>query len=147
MQWGIDTDSFTPGPSAFAQELGIVGRPVVFSVRNFSPLYNLETVVDAFAIARQQVPSAFLLMKSYAPEPEYARMIRSRIAALGLERDCHIVEAIDYARMPDLYRAATVTVSVPHSDATPMSMLEAMACGSLPVFSRLAVTAGMDRGR
>jgi glycosyltransferase involved in cell wall biosynthesis len=137
VQWGIDTDSFMPGPSAFAQELGIVGRPVVFSVRNFSPLYNLETVVDAFAIARQQVPSAFLLMKSYAPEPEYARMIRSRLAALGLERDCHIVEAIDYARMPDLYRAATVTVSVPHSDATPMSMLEAMACGSLPVFSDL----------
>jgi glycosyltransferase involved in cell wall biosynthesis len=137
VQWGIDTNAFAPGPSKFAEELGIAGRPVVFSARNFAPVYNLETVVDAFALARRSVPSAFLLMKSYAPEPDYAKAIRNRIAALGLERDTHIVEAIDYARMPDLYRAAKVTVSVPHSDATPMSMLEAMACGSLPLFSDL----------
>ena len=39
--------------------------------------------------------------------------------------------------MPEFYRAASVTVSVPFSDATPMALLEAMACGSIPVVSDL----------
>jgi glycosyltransferase involved in cell wall biosynthesis len=137
VQWGVDTDLFSPGQSALARELGIEGRPVVLSPRNFAPHYNLDTVVEAFARARQKVPSAFLLMKRYASEADYSKAVVERIDSLGLAQDCRIVDAVDYERMPDLYRAARVTISVPHSDATPVSILEAMACGSVPVVSDL----------
>jgi glycosyltransferase involved in cell wall biosynthesis len=32
--------------------------------------------------------------------------------------------------MPALYRTADVIISIPHSDAAPVSVLEAMACGT-----------------
>jgi glycosyltransferase involved in cell wall biosynthesis len=137
VHWGVDTQVFAPGGSDLATELGIADRRVVLSVRNFTPLYNQETVVDAFALAKKEVPSAFLLMKSYGGDPAYERKIRARIAARGLENDYRIVESIPYSAMPDLYRASHVSVSVPFSDATPVSLFEAMACGSFPIASRL----------
>src|SRR5688500_3148945 len=137
IQWGVDTELFKPGPSPLAAELGIADRPVVFSARNFVPVYNQETVVEAFALARKSVPSAFLLMKRYGGDEAYVQSIRDRLRRLGLENDSRIVDAVAYDRMPELYRAAAVTVSVPHSDAMPMSVFEAMACHSLPVASDL----------
>src|SRR5437667_6051468 len=121
VQWGVDTDLFSAGPSKLADDLGIAGRPVIFSARSFLPIYNQETVVEAFALARKAVPSAFLLMKIYGGDPEYLRAIRARIAKLGFEQDCRIVDNVPYESMPDLYRAARITVSIPLSDATSMS--------------------------
>jgi glycosyltransferase involved in cell wall biosynthesis len=137
VQWGVDTDLFAPGSDDFAAALGLGGRPIVLSVRNFNPIYNQEVIVDAFARARERVPAAFMLMKTYNADPAYLAKISARIRARGLEDACHILDAVPYDRMPALYRAARVSVSVPSSDSTPMSMLEAMACGSLPIVSDL----------
>jgi glycosyltransferase involved in cell wall biosynthesis len=137
VQWGVDVERFTSGKSKLAAELGIADRPVVLSVRNFTPIYNQETIVEAFAIARKSVPTAFLLMKNYEGDPAYLRSIRERIRALGLEQDCRIIDSVPYEMMADVYRAASVTVSIPLSDATSISLLEAMACGSLPLMSDL----------
>jgi len=43
----------------------------------------------------------------------------------------------DESAIADLYRAADVVVSVPTSDGTPSSVLEALACGAVPVVSDL----------
>ena len=40
-------------------------------------------------------------------------------------------------RMPDVYRAADVVVSIPTSDSSPRSVWEALACGSSVVVSDL----------
>ncbi len=139
IQWGVDTDLFTPakGQSLLAQELSAVGRPVILSARNFTPVYNQETVVAAFAKVVAQLPTALLMMKRYGGDPEYFLKIRSQIESLGLSSSVRIVDTVSYERMPDLYRMARVTVSVPRSDATPMALLEAMACGSAPIVSDL----------
>jgi glycosyltransferase involved in cell wall biosynthesis len=39
--------------------------------------------------------------------------------------------------MPDYYRLADVTVSIPSSDGTPMSVLESMACGTPVLVSNI----------
>ena len=139
VQWGVDTHLFTPaaGPPTLAQELGAIGRPVVFSARNFTPVYNLETVVSAFAEVRRRVPTAMLVMKRYGGDAGYAALIATQIERLHLPDAVTIVETIPYEQMPDLYRMSDVTISVPVSDATPMAVLEAMACGSVPVVSDL----------
>lgn len=137
VQWGVDTESFVPSGPDLRTELGLVGREVVFSVRNFTPLYNQETVVEAFSLLHGQRPATFLLMKSYGGEPGYLDRIRSLISAKGLDPHCRIVDTVPYEQMPALYRTADVTISIPFSDATPMSLLEAMATGSVPVVSDL----------
>ena len=52
IQWGVNVEKFWPGaPDAvLVSKLGVSGRPVVFSPRSFRPLYNLESVVSAFAL-------------------------------------------------------------------------------------------------
>lgn len=130
IQWGVDTDQFTPDGADLRSALGLGDRRVVLSVRNFTPLYNQETVVKAFALLKQRLPDTCLLMKSYGGDPAYIEKIRALIAELHLTGDVQILDSMPYAEMPALYRTADVTVSVPLSDATPMSLFEAMACGS-----------------
>lgn len=128
VQWGVDTQLFTPEGADQRAELGLQGREVIFSARNFTPIYNQETVVAAFARVRQQHPRAFLLMKRYGGDAAYFARIQAQIAELGLDAHVRILEAVPYEQMPALYRTADVMISIPWSDAAPMSLLEAMAC-------------------
>jgi len=139
VQWGVDTETFTPaaGPSALARSLGIVGRPTVLSPRNFTPLYNLVTVVRAFKRVLGELPDAVLIMKRYAGTAEYVAEVEGEIDRLGIRDSVHVVERVPHEQMPDFYRTGQVIVSVPASDATPVSLLEGMACGCVPVASDL----------
>lgn len=129
VQWGVDTDLFClTGPDLRAQ-LGLEGREVVLSARNFTPIYNQETVVAAFAMVRRSRPKAFLLMKRYGGDADYLAHIRADITSRGLDADVLILGDVGYEEMPALYRTADVMVSIPWSDAAPMSLLEAMASG------------------
>jgi L-malate glycosyltransferase len=130
IQWGVDTELFSPSGADQRRALKLDGREVVFSVRNFTPLYNQATLVRAFASLRIRRPGAFLLMKSYGGDPEYLAQIREEIERLGLNEHVRILDTVPYEEMPALYRTGDVTVSIPLSDATPMSLFEAMACGS-----------------
>ena len=137
IQWGVDTVLFTPEGPNLRAELKLGDREVILSARNFLPLYNQETVVEAFALVHAQRPAACLLMKNFGGDAEYVDGIRARIRTRGLDAHCRIVETLPYDRMPALYRTAEVTVSVPFFDATPMALLEAMASASIPVVSDL----------
>jgi glycosyltransferase involved in cell wall biosynthesis len=86
---------------------------------------------------RQQIPDAVLLLKHNSGDTDYVRKLQQRIDEAGLRPSVRVVGLLPYERMADLYRLAQVTVSVPFSDGTPMSLLEAMACGSAPVVSDL----------
>ncbi|HEX6137192.1 MAG TPA: glycosyltransferase family 4 protein, partial [Casimicrobiaceae bacterium] len=129
VQWGVDTTLFHPDGPDRRVELGLAGREVIFSARSFAPVYNQETVIAAFAQVRRRRPRAFLLMKRYGGDPAYLERIRADIAARGLTDDVRILEAVAYDDMPALYRTADVMVSIPLSDAAPMSLFEAMAAG------------------
>ena len=138
VQWGVDTGLFTPTGPDLRQAFGLGQREVVFSARNFSSLHNQETVVAAFAELKRRRPGVFLLMKNHRGEVEYLERIRSMIDSLGLGSDVKIVDSVAYEDMPMLYRSADVMVSIPPSDATPMSLFEAMASGLPCVVSDIA---------
>ncbi|MDP3085865.1 MAG: glycosyltransferase [Rubrivivax sp.] len=139
LQWGVDVDTFAPGPPIhpIGRQLAGLGGPVVFSARNFTPLYNQDTVVRAFALARRHVPEAVLVMKFHNGLIEERDRIQALANELGIAQAVVIIDSVPYEQMADFYRVAAVTVSIPSSDATPMALLEAMACGSAPVFSDL----------
>jgi L-malate glycosyltransferase len=129
IQWGVDTDVFCPEGPDLRDEYGLAGREVVFSARNFTRLYNQDKVIAAFDALARERPAAFLLMKNYRGDAQVLAQIRGEIAARGLGEHVRIVEEMPYEKMPALYRSADVTLSIPSSDAAPMSVLEAMACG------------------
>ena len=130
VQWGVDTNLFCPDGPDLRADLGLIGREVVLSARNFTPIYNQETVVAAFTELRETRPRAFLLMKRYGGgDADYVERIRADITARGLDEHVRILDSIAYEEMPALYRTADVMVSIPLFDAAPMSLLEAMASG------------------
>jgi glycosyltransferase involved in cell wall biosynthesis len=139
IQWGVDTDLFHPGggDSGLRAALDLGDRPVVLSARNFTPLYNQETVVRAFRRVADVRPDTAFVFKDYHGDQEYRGKVLALADELGIGHSVRVMDAIPYEEMPSLYQLARVSVSVPFSDATPMSLLEAMACGSLPVCSDL----------
>ena len=130
IQWGVDTAVFSPDGDNLRAKLGLVDQEVVLSPRNFTPLYNQDRILAAFAMLQKRRPKAFLLMKNYGGDPEVIAAIQRDIEVRGLQDRVRILDTMRYEEMPALYRTADVTVSIPSSDATPMSLLEAMASGS-----------------
>lgn len=148
IQWGVDTDAFTPRGTDLRKELALDGREVVYSARNFTPVYNQLLVVRAFHLVHRKRPSAYLLMKNYGGDADYVAAVQALISELGLHERVRILDQVDYEQMPVIYRTADVTVSVPVSDATPMSVLEAMASGSIVVVGALpSLLEWIDPGR
>ena len=139
VQWGVDTEVFAPGPPAhpIGWRLAALGGPVIFSARNFTPLYNQDVVVRAFAQVRREIHDAVLVMKFHNGLIDERDRILALADELGVANAVTIIDSVPYEQMVDFYRVAAITVSIPSSDATPMALLEAMACGSVPVFSDL----------
>lgn len=137
IQWGVDTKTFFPGSPTAAWSKEINGGPIIFSARNFTPLYNQDIVVKAFSNIRRTFPEAQLIMKNHNGDPAYLEKIESIVQQIGITNAVRIFDSVPYEEMADFYRASSVTLSIPSSDATPMALLEAMACGSIPVFSDL----------
>lgn len=134
---GIELGRFSPGPgpgaAALRGELGIPeGASVIFSPRLMRPLYNLHRIAEAARIVLEACPRAYFVFgyPATAKDPEYEAHVR-RIAEEGGHPDrFRFIEQIRHEAMPDYFRLADVTVSIPDHDGTPMSALESMACGT-----------------
>ena len=128
VRWGLDLRAFAPGDKAAAREaLGIpVEGPLVVSPRGLRPVYNPELVLEAFELVRARRPEARLLVKH--PGTEAPPEARDGVTVLG---------NVPPGRVPDVYRAADVVVSLASSDSSPRSVWEALACGRPVVVSDL----------
>lgn len=136
VQFGVDAARFAPGPApdALRARLGLGGRRLVFAPRWIRPVYRQDVVVAAL----EALPAdAVLLMTTRNGDPELVGRLRAAAERSGVSERLRLVDAIDHAEMPDLFRLADVVVSVPETDAFSVTALEAMACGRPLVLSDL----------
>jgi glycosyltransferase involved in cell wall biosynthesis len=128
IHFGVDTDRFRPGPDPveLRARLGLRGRRVLLSPRTIRPLYHHETVVAALARLPQDV---VVLMTKYLADATELGALEHQAVELGVADRMIVVDAVENAEMPDLYRLADVVVSVPASDGGPITLLEALASG------------------
>jgi glycosyltransferase involved in cell wall biosynthesis len=127
VRWSLDLDLFSPGDAGAAREaLGLpADGALVVSVRGVDALYNPRLLLEAFRRVRRRRPDVRLLLKS--PDGR-AAPIADGVTLLG---------HVPWARMPDVYRAADVVVSLASSDSSPRSVWEALACARPVVVSDL----------
>jgi glycosyltransferase involved in cell wall biosynthesis len=139
IQWGVDTELFRPGLATekLRHELRAAGCAVIYSPRNIEPVYNNDVILKAFAAALKSFPDTVLVQKHYKRTEKALAEYLVLAKALGVDERVRLVGDMVYEQLPCLYNLADVVVSVPSSDATPMSVLEAMACGVFPVVSDL----------
>jgi glycosyltransferase involved in cell wall biosynthesis len=126
IQFGVDTARFSPGPdpAALRARLGLVGRRVIFSPRSIAPLYRHDVVLDALASLPDDL--TVVMTRHLAEESEVAALQR-RAAELGLSDRIVVVPKVAHDEMADIYRLADVVVSVPFTDGTPVTLLEALS--------------------
>lgn len=136
--FGVDTEVFRPAQpdSAFRARLGLGEGPVVLSLRAIRPVYNPLDVARAIPRVLEQVPTAQFVIRTYSYDPVLLEQFCAIVGEGGASHAVHYVGDLpDDETIADLYRLADVAVSVPYSDGTPPSVLEAMACGAVPVLS------------
>ncbi|MBA3740915.1 MAG: glycosyltransferase [Chloroflexi bacterium] len=121
---GVDTARFAPGPA----ERGLAeSRRIILSPRAIRPLYRHETVIAAFATLPDDT---LLVMSALDADPVYLAMLRGQMRDLGITERVRVLDRIGEEDLPGHYRSASVVVSVPESDSFPVTLLEAMACGT-----------------
>lgn len=139
VHFGVDTQRFSPSPAATS---AAPGPPLVFSPRAIKPIYNHETILAAFAQLGDDVR---MVMTGRNADAAHLESMTRRMTELGIRERVDIVDDISDDEMLSLYRSARVVVSVPLSDSFPISLLEAMACGTPVVAGDLpAVRAGLE---
>ena len=128
VQWGVDLTRFVPGgdPRELRARLGLEGRRVVLAPRALTPIYRQDVVVEA---ARQLPEDVCLVMLGGRSDPADVASIKTLAASLGLAERLVMVSDLADSDMPDLLRLADVVVSVPFTDSTSSSILEALASG------------------
>ncbi|MBM4441739.1 MAG: glycosyltransferase [Candidatus Rokubacteria bacterium] len=139
---GVDTALFRPGDRDEARaRLGAGAAPLVLYVGRIAPIKGLETLLDAFVRLRaRRGPGARLfIVGGEADEPAdgHEADIRRRVDALGLRDAVRFVGAQPQDALRDFYVGADVTVLPSYYESFGMVALEAMACGSPVIGSRV----------
>ncbi len=138
--WGVDTTVFHPGSAnaALYQQLDLGTGPVVLSIRALRPLYNPLDIAQAIPRVLEQVPEAQFIIRTYSYDTDLLTKFQAIVREHDAAKVVHYVGDLpDDNAVAELYRIADVAVSVPSSDGTPLSVLEAMACGAPVVVSDL----------
>ena len=138
---GVDTDLFRPGTSATARAaLGLDGRPLLLYVGRIAPIKGLETLLDAVArLAARGHGLRLLVVGGEADEPldGHEITLRRRSDALGLGDAVRFVGAQPQPALRDFYVAADALVLPSYYESFGMVALEAMACGTPVIASRV----------
>ncbi|HEY1017035.1 MAG TPA: glycosyltransferase family 4 protein [Herpetosiphonaceae bacterium] len=139
IRFGIDPAVFKPGldTAALRRELDLGPGPVIFSPRLFYPLYRQDVLVRAFAKVLERHPGAQLVLKRYFADAAYTASLEALVAELGVGHAVRWPGETDHAKLATFFNLADVTVSIPAADGFPVTVLEAMACGSPLVMTDL----------
>lgn len=125
LQYGIDP--VTPA----------VKEKIIYSNRLHEPLYNIDTILRDFAVFSKKHPDWRLVVAATGSQTQSLRQLADELS---------ITDRITFAGWLDTkqnhanYAKASIYVSIPSSDGTSVSLLEAMSADCIPVVSDLPVT-------
>jgi glycosyltransferase involved in cell wall biosynthesis len=120
VHWGVERSRFAPAPWA--------GKPVAdaVSLRSWEPNYRIDAIVRAFAQVHAVQPQARLHLLGGGSKND---ALRSLVKDLLLQNSVQFHGRLQDAGMAAVMARCKLSISVPESDATSVSVLESMACG------------------
>jgi glycosyltransferase involved in cell wall biosynthesis len=109
---------------------------IFYSNRLHKKNYRIDAIMEAFARFRENRLHEGWRLVIAGSGPETGRL-RRLAGDLGLEKDVEFTGWLGAEQNTAWYRKASCYVSIPDSDATSISLLEAMSAGCVPVVSDL----------
>lgn len=105
-----------------------------FSNRMLKSNYNIDRVVDFFHKIYQKDKRARLII---ANDGYLRENILKKIAELGITQSVEYVGFLPKEKQDEIYAKSSFYISIPDSDATSVSLLEAMSFGCIPIVSNI----------
>jgi glycosyltransferase involved in cell wall biosynthesis len=141
--WGIGSSFFEKFHEA---ELAMLrdhlrvphGRTYILSPRRLAPLYGTDIIIEAFSMIAERFPDAHLLLMNGADDKSFPDKMNRLSRDLSLEKRISFLPKLPSDRdVAKLFAMSDLFVSLPESDQLASTILEGMACGSIPVMADL----------
>jgi glycosyltransferase involved in cell wall biosynthesis len=124
--FGIDKSVFFPSESRIPSRAGGLN---IISTRNLYEIYNIDLLVDAAKVVLSTTEARFTIC---GDGPEKERLSR-KVSDLGISDSFEFAGRLTPEDIAERLRGSDIYVSTSRSDSTSVSLLEAMACGNIPV--------------
>ena len=133
---GVQTTRFDAGPpdAGLRRQLDIAeDAPVIINARGVRSYVRNDTFFAAIPAVLKKHPRAVFLCVAMQGNA----MAEKSVKRFGITENLRLLPQVKRDEMPGLFRLAQVAVSPSLHDGTPNTLLEAMACGCLPVAGRI----------
>jgi glycosyltransferase involved in cell wall biosynthesis len=142
---GVKLKNFSMGldTSVLRKELKLGNAaPVILSPRYQidKGLYNFDTILRSILDVKKYYPNVVFIQLYDNTREEDKRKYEIMSLSLGVSENYKMVEMLENEQMPYLYNLADIVVSVPSSDGFPVTVLEASACGTPMIVTKLDYT-------
>lgn len=126
MHRGIDLDKFQARRGKkFNRE-----SPVFVSTRSLYPEYNINKVIEAFALVVRVIPGAKLKILGKGAEAPVLKKITS---SLSLDEKVAFLGRLDHDKLAEELQASDFYISIIDTEGLSSSLIESIACGVLPI--------------
>jgi len=109
---------------------------IIYSNRALQELYNIETIIEEFNVFQMLHPDWRLVI---AGSGALNDLLREKVKSLNIDSKVDFVGWLNAEKNDEYYKRSSIYVSLPFSDGTSISLLEAMSAGCIPVVSDLPV--------
>lgn len=111
-----------------------VKEKIIFSNRLHKPLYRIDQIVHYFSEVHSEFPTYKLVIGATGDETE---TLKSLVKSYNLEESVEFVGWLTHDQNKDWYAKSAYYISIPSSDGTSVSLLEAISAGCIPIVSDL----------
>jgi prepilin-type N-terminal cleavage/methylation domain-containing protein len=130
---------------AARRESGLTGSPAILWVGRLNANKDPLTVLDAFERSARDLPGATLTM-IYGTE-ELLNAVRARVHDSAALRDrVRLIGAVPHERLAACYSAADLFITGSHHEGSGYSLMEACACGAIPIVTDIPTFRIMTAG-
>ncbi|HLX52296.1 MAG TPA: glycosyltransferase, partial [Aquella sp.] len=110
---------------------------IILSNRLHKSLYNIDKIISAFARFihnNQQFADYKLVVAASGTQTD---KLMNLATEQGIAKSVSFVGMLSYSELIDYYKIARIFISIPSSDATSLSVLEAIGYGCYPILSNI----------
>jgi len=131
--WGVDLQLFSPQSRAQARKkIGFTDQFLVIHTRSWEARYGVDVALCGFLEAMRSHPKMHMLMLGGGSQ---SGEVHDFVDKNGLQDHVHFIGYQSNEKLAQFYQAGDVYLSASHVDGSSVALLEAMACGCVPIVS------------